>query len=184
MVRHHSLEPEVIARPTPGDYHPAYERYVARVPDADVLATFEQQIDEVRSAFAGVPPARASYRYAPDKWTVRQLLGHVIDSERVFGYRILSVARGESAPLPGFDENEYAVTSPRDGSRLADLVDEFALVRRAHVPLVRGLDDAAWNRVGTANGNRIAARAMPYIMIGHVRHHLGVLASKYAIPAA
>ena len=174
----------MIARPTPNDYHSAYERYVARVPETDVLAAFEHQVDEVRSALGGVPPAREGYRYAPDKWTVRQLLGHVIDAERVFGFRLLSVARGESASLPGFDENAYAATATRETSRLADLVDEFVAVRRAHVPLLRGLDDAAWTRVGTANGNRIAARALPYLMIGHVRHHLGVLASKYGIPAA
>jgi len=172
-----------IERPAPGDYHPAFERYVARVTETDVLATFAQQVDDVRAALSAIPAAREDFRYAPDKWTVRQMLGHVADAERMFGYRVLAIARGETASLPGFEEDAYAATSTREASPLAALNEEFATMRRSHVLMLNGFDAAAWARVGTANGNRITVRAFPYLMIGHVRHHLAVLKDKYGLPA-
>ena len=172
----------ILARPIAGDFHPAYQRYVDRVTEGDVLAAFEAQIAELRGVFGRVEPGRETYRYAPGKWSVREVLGHVLDSERVFGYRLLAIARGEAQSLPGFEEDAYAAAAPHGRIPLAALVDEFELVRRGHVALARALDEAAWARRGTANANPIALRALPHIMIGHPRHHVAVLAEKYGIP--
>lgn len=168
--------------PAPGDYHPAFQRYVDRVTESDVLAALSAQVAEVRAALGAVPEARETHRYAEGKWSVREVLGHMIDTERLFGYRMLCVGRGDKQGLPGFEEDEYAAAAGHDRVRLADLLEEFDLVRRANVLLAREFDDTAWAQAGTANGNSIVARACPYIMVGHVRHHLAVLADKYGVP--
>jgi hypothetical protein len=172
----------ILAHPVTGDFHPAFQRYVDRVTEGDVMAALAAQVADVRAALGAVPAERESYRYQDGKWSVRQVLGHVVDTERMFGYRMLCIGRGDTQNLPGFDEDPYAAAAGHDRVRLADLLEEFDLVRRANVLLARGFDDLAWARVGTANGNRIVTRACPYIMVGHVRHHLAVLASKYGIP--
>ena len=172
-----------IERPLAGDYNPAFERYISRVPEADVLASFAQQIDDVRAALGAIPGDREKDRYAPGKWSVRQLVGHLIDTERVMGYRILSVARGDAAKLPGFDEEPWAEHAGHDATPLPSLLEEFTLVRRGHVLLLGGFTKEAWEREGIANNSRITVRALPYIIIGHVRHHLAVLKDKYGLPA-
>lgn len=172
-----------IERPVAGDYNPAFERYVARVPEADVLASFTRQIDDVRAALTPIPAANEKDRYAPGKWSVRQLVGHVIDAERVMGYRILAVARGDAQSMPGFDEELWGEHAGHDATPLPNLLEEFTLVRRSNALLVCGFSKEAWEKEGTANNNRITVRALPYIMIGHVRHHLAVLKDKYGLPA-
>jgi len=172
----------ILAHPMSGDFHPAFQRYVDRVTESDVLAALAAQVADVRGALGPVPRERETFRYADGKWSVRQVLGHVVDTERMFGYRMLCVGRGETQGLPGFDEDSYAAAAGHDRIPLADLLDEFELVRRANVLLARDFDDLAWARSGTANGNTIVTRACPWIMVGHVRHHLAVLASKYGVP--
>ena len=172
------------ARAAADGYAPAFERYVARVPEADVLAALERQGDDVRAFLAALPADRAAHRYAPDKWTVHEVVAHVIDSERVFAYRALCVARGEAVDLPGFDENAYADALGDDPATLAALGEEFALVRRANLMLFRRFDTAAWARRGKARGFALTARGMAYVMVGHVRHHAAVLAEKYGLAGA
>jgi len=172
----------ILAHPVSGEFHPAFQSYVDRVTESDVLAALAAQVADVRGAFGAVPAERETYRYEDGKWSIRQVLGHVTDTERMFGYRMLCVGRGDSQNLPGFDEDPYAAAAGHDRIRLADLLEEFELVRRANVLLARGFDDLAWARVGTANGNPVVARAFPYLLVGHVRHHLAVLASKYGVP--
>ena len=170
-----------IARPEPGTYHSAFQRYIDHAAvDDDVVAGLERQIDDVRKAFERFVPAKETYRYADGKWSVREVLGHVLDTERVFGFRTLAIGRGETESLPGMDENVYAAGAPHHAVPLASLLEQFALVRRSHVLMLREFDDAAWAREGKANQNRIAVRALPWIMLGHVRHHLAVLQDKYA----
>ena len=170
-----------IARPEAGEYNAGFQRYVDRALDEDdVLDALERQVDEVHKAFEPFSPAKEAYRYAPEKWTVREVLGHVLDSERVFGYRVLALARNETQKLPGFDEEVYAAVAPHHSVPLASLVEQFALVRRSHALMLREFDDAAWAREGIANQHRITVRALPFIMVGHTRHHLAVLAEKYA----
>jgi hypothetical protein len=168
-------------RPRPDEYDEAFERYVSRVPEADVLAALERQPAELAAALAAVPPERERFRYAPGKWSIRDVAGHMLDSERVFGYRALCIARGEKASLPGFEENDYAASAGYDRRTLASILEEFAALRASHVLMLRHVDDEAWGHVGTANGLPITPRALAYVLAGHVRHHLAVLAEKYRV---
>lgn len=168
-------------RPASSEYAPFYAGYVARVPEDDILAVLAAQKLEIAALARSIDAARADYRYAEGKWTVRELLGHVIDGERVFGYRAFCFSRGEQAALPGFDEKQYVGAAPRDAASPADIAAEFAAVREANLAFLRRLDDPAWTRVGTASGAPVSVRALAWIMAGHPRHHLGVLRERYGI---
>ena len=176
--------PMKIGRPAPGEYGPYFERYVSRVPEGDVLPALERQAAELRAALASLPADRAGYRYAPEKWSVRQLVGHVVDSERVFGYRALCVARGEAANLPGFEQTDYADQAGHDRYALADLLGEFESVRRANVSMLAHLDEKAVVRIGTARW----CRTCPTMMKARARTETGspfaVLAEKYGVGPA
>ena len=172
-----------IERPKPGEYNPVFERYLSRVPEDDALPVLARQPGQVRAALESISGERAGFRYGPDKWSIREVVGHFTDTERVFGYRVLCIARGEKASLPGFEENDYAAVAGHDRYALPDLVAEFEALRRSHVSMLAHLDPAAVARVGTANGGPTSVRAIAFIMAGHVRHHLGVLAGKYGVPA-
>jgi hypothetical protein len=168
-------------RPASSEYAPFYAGYVARVPEDDILAVLAAQKQEIAALARSIDGARADYRYAEGKWTVRELLGHVVDGERVFGYRAFCISRGEEAALPGFDENQYVAAAPRDGASLLDLGAEFAAVREANLAFLRRLGDDAWPRVGTASGKPVSVRALAWIMAGHPRHHLSVLRERYGV---
>jgi len=170
-------------RPSPEHYNPAMQRYVSLILVVDVLGALEIQLRRWRSAFGSLPQGRAAFRYAEGKWTVREVVGHVVDTERVFGYRALALARGDKASLPPFDENVYAAAAGHDHCPLAELVDELSALRESHLHLFRHLDDAAWDRVGTAGGFSTTPRAMAYVMAGHVRWHGKVLAERYGVDA-
>ena len=160
---------------------PSFSGYVSLVPEADALVVLESQADTIRRLASAVPAERETFRYAPGKWSVREVVGHVVDAERVFGYRAFCVSRGEEASLPGFDENEYVAESGFDQRTLAELVAEFAVVREANLAVLRRLDSRRLERVGTANGSPVSVRALAFIMAGHVRHHAGVLRARYGI---
>jgi hypothetical protein len=145
------------------------------------LAALEQQLDELRSLGASVPREREGFRYAPDKWSVREVFGHLIDGERIFGLRAFCFSRGERAPLPGFDENAYVAASGYDGVALCLLVEELVDVRRANLAVLRRLDAEGWARVGTASGQPVSVRALAYVMAGHPRHHLAILRERYGL---
>src|SRR5204863_8887114 len=120
-----------------------------------------------------------TYAYAEGKWTIRQLVGHLIDGERVFGYRAFCIARGEKQNLPGFEQDDYLLTAPYNNIDLEDLLSEMRLVRLANIAMFRTLDEEAWSRVGIANNNEVTVRAIAFIMAGHVRHHMNVLRVRY-----
>jgi len=168
-------------RPHPDEYDVAFERYVSRVPETDILAALERQPVELSAALAAVPAEREEYRYAPGKWTIRDVVGHMVDAERVMGYRALAISRGEKAVLPAFEEKDYAATAGYAHRPLASIVDEFACLRESHVLMLRHLDDEAWGRVGIANSLPITPRALAYVLVGHVRHHAAVLKDKYGV---
>ncbi len=168
-----------VDRPAADEYAAPFERYVSLVREEDVLVVLERQPAQLEAALGSVTPERSLYRYAPAKWTIRQLVGHVADVERTFGYRAMCIARGDPAALPGFDEDAYAENAGHDGRDLADILAEFAALRASHVRMLRGLSGAAWARRGVANGHAITVRAQAFVMAGHVRHHMGVLASRY-----
>jgi hypothetical protein len=152
---------------------------VKRVPDGDILEMLEAQRREMGQLLAGMSEAVALRRYAAGKWSVKEVIGHLMDCERVFGYRALRFARGDETPLPGFDEQIYAPAGRFDDRRLGDLADELDAVRRATIALVRSFDAAALTRRGTANGAAVSVRALVYIIAGHERHHLTILRERY-----
>lgn len=172
-----------IGRPAPGEYGPYFERYIGLVPETDVLAAMERQLADVAGALGGVSEARAGFRYAEGKWSLRQVAGHLADTERLFAYRALCIARGETISLPAFDENAYVDNAAFDEIAFRDLVEEFLLARRSHLLLFRGFSPEAWTRIGTANGLPASPRALAYNLVGHVRHHLKVAAERY-LPGA
>ena len=154
---------------------------MALVPETDIVGVLEPQVEEIRRLLAAVPAERETYRYAEGKWSIRQVLGHLVDGERVFGYRAFCISRGEQAALPSFDENQYVAEARSDGVPLRELVDELALVRRSNLAVLRRLDAREWARVGTASGKPVSVRALAWVMAGHPRHHLQVLRERYGV---
>jgi len=168
-----------IPRPGTDEYTPYYGRYIEKVGGSDALAPLMTQRDATARFLATVPEARASYRYAPGKWSLREIIGHLSDTERIFSYRMLRIARGDETPLAGFDENVYVPAAGFARRSLADVAAEFTAVRDATIALTRSLDDAAAARHGSANGQPISARALAWIIAGHELHHLEVIGEKY-----
>ena len=169
-----------IDQPKEDEYAPFYADYIARVPDTDVLQALRDQSKELNRVADGVG-ARERFRYSPGKWSVREIFGHLVDAERFFGHRAFCVSRGDSTPLPGFDEKLYVSGSGYDSRPLAELVKDFSLLREANSRLFESLEASTFAREGVANGARITVRALAFIMTGHVRHHLAVLKERYGI---
>jgi hypothetical protein len=165
--------------PRSDEYQSAYERYVALVPKGDILESLERQREQLLALVRSIPGEKEEFRYAPDKWSMREVVGHVIDAERIFGYRALCIARGETKSLPGFQENDYARNSEAGGISLSQLAEEFGHVRSSHIHLFRRLRPAEWLRLGTADGHPISVRALAYIIAGHAAHHEGILRERY-----
>jgi hypothetical protein len=171
-----------IDRPAPGEFASFYARYIEYLPrEADVVATLSAQLESLPRVLALAGEGRASYRYAEGKWSVREVVGHLADAERVFAYRLMRIARGDTTPLPGFDENEYVRAAEFERRPLAEVVTEWTTVRRSTLSLASGLDAAAWERRGTANDAAISARALLYITAGHTEHHLSILKTRYGL---
>lgn len=167
-------------RPKTDEYAPHFHGYVSRVQGSDILAILRAQRDEV-AAWLASAEGKAEHRYAEGKWSVREVIGHVLDGERVFAYRALCIARGERASLPSFDEQEYMQPKPFDGYTLAELAEEWKALRTANLSMLAHLDDAAWRRIGTANGQPTSTRALAFVMAGHPDHHLAVLRERYGL---
>jgi hypothetical protein len=170
----------VIGRPETSEFAPVAAGYVSLVPEVDILRVMESQSNQMRSFALTISPEREMFSYAPGKWSVREVIGHVTDAERVFGHRAFCISRGEQAHLPGFDEQAYAAQSSFASCRLSELVEEFALVREANLVFLRRLDSAAWRQIGTANDTPVSVRALAFVMAGHVRHHLHWLSTRYS----
>jgi hypothetical protein len=170
-------------RPQAGEYAPFYASYVERVPEDDVVAVLAEQGATVEALAAAVPSALEGHRYAPEKWSVRQVIGHLTDGERVFGHRLFCISRGETASLPAFDENAYVDAAPYDRVPLAELCAELVALRERNLAVLRWLQPEDWERAGTANGVRMTVRAIAYVLAGHLRHHEAILRERY-LPAA
>ena len=169
------------ARPEASEYAPFYHGYVESVPDGDIVELLRSGGRELIEAVGRLTEDRGGFRYGPEKWSIREVLGHLIDAERIFSYRALRVGRGDRTPLASFDENEYVKTAGSDARTIADLVRELAAVREATVLLFESLPDDAWGRRGVASGNEVSLRALAYITAGHARHHLRILRERYAV---
>jgi len=171
----------MIDRPRASEYAPFYAGYVALVPPGDVLETLAEQRGTLRSTAAAVPADRERFRYAPGKWSVREVFSHLGDAERVFGHRAFRFGRGDETPLPGFDENHYVEASGADERELAELAAELVLLREANLLMLRSLAQEAWTLGGAANGTPVTVRALAWILAGHTEHHLRVLAERYGV---
>jgi hypothetical protein len=169
------------ARPEPSEYAPFYHGYVTSVPDGDVVALLGSSGRELLAALGAIPETRGGHRYGPDKWTIREVIGHLIDAERIFTYRALRVARGDRTPLASFDENEFVKTAGSDTRTLASLTRELGAVREASIQLFESLPDDAWGRSGVASGKEVSLRALAYITTGHAMHHLRILRERYGV---
>jgi DinB superfamily len=169
-------------RPGADEHAPGFAGYIARIgQDEDVMAVLADQLDEVLGRLGAISEERGNYRYAPGKWSIKEIVCHLSDTERIFAYRALRIARGDTTPLPGFDENAYAPEMRADDRTLADLSAEWGDVRRATLSLFRHLPAPVWERRGTASGHPSSVRALAYATAGHVRHHLDVLGARYLV---
>ena len=169
----------MIQRPNANEYVPYYDLYISKVPEGDVLELMEGNIAKTRELIAGVDEEKANYRYAPDKWSIKQLVGHLTDIERLFGYRALAFARNDKSPLPAIEQDDYVTHANFDDRPLQDIADEFELVRKSVLAMFRGFDDEIFMRRGTASGFEFTVRAIPFILAGHEIHHIGVLKERY-----
>lgn len=169
----------LFTRPEPGEYAPYYDTYIALIEGTDLLGVLDKQSNRMTQLFAARDEAQADFRYAPGKWSAKEVLGHICDAERVFVYRILRIARGDQTPLAGFDENEYARISNAGRRPLGNVLEEYVAIRSATLALLRGLDEEAWVRRGTANNFPASVRALGYIAAGHDAHHRKILELKY-----
>ena len=159
--------------------HPEYHgHYIAQVPQGNILDILQQGLDTTLALLGGAS-ARADFRYAPDKWSLKEVVGHVIDTERIFAYRTLRFARNDKTPLSGFEQDDYMPYANFAGRELSDLAREFDCVRQATLFLLRNLDAAAWERRGTASGGEFTVRAMAYVIAGHEIHHRRIIEAKY-----
>jgi uncharacterized damage-inducible protein DinB len=173
-------------RPEPTEYAESYADYVSKVPGPDALAVLESQRLQMVQLFAGRSERDGSFRYAPGKWTVKEVLGHITDTERIFTYRALRIARGDQTPLPGFEQDDFVKNGGFSERTLAGLADEFAMVRAASIGLFRSFPEEAWARRGVASQKQVTVRALGFITAGHQIHHRLILEERYfpAIPRA
>jgi uncharacterized damage-inducible protein DinB len=182
------MEPKraAAARPEPDEYAPYYETYISKVKGNNILSILEAQRLQMAQLFAAHSERDGNFRYAPDKWTVKEVLGHVSDTERIFAYRALRIARRDQTPLPGFEQDDYVRAGNFAERALADLAEEFELVRASTIALFKSLQKEAWQRRGVANDKEVTVRALAFIVAGHELHHRLILEERYfpAIPRA
>lgn len=168
-----------IGRPEPGEYAPYCDHYISLVAGSDIIGTLEAQRRQTLILLSGLDEADGAFRYAPDKWSAKEVLGHVCDSERIFAYRALRISRSDRTPIEGFEQDDYVRNGPFANCPLAELIEDYIAVRRATLTLFRNLDEAAWNRRGIANKNEVSVRALAYMIAGHELHHRRILEEKY-----
>lgn len=166
-------------KPTPSEYAPFYQRYIEAIPHKNLFEAFAAQQPIIDQFFDQVSEEKSLFAYAEGKWSIRCMMQHIIDTERIFSYRALAFARGESQSLPGFDENNYADASDADRRPWAELCGELKTLRSSTIQLFAGLSEEMLLRQGVANGNPMTVRAAAYCIIGHLNHHIGILKERY-----
>ena len=173
-----------ISIPTIHEYDPSYADYIERATNrGDVFAVLSQQIDELHTALNTLTESQARFKPGPQEWSIKEVMGHLGDVERVFSYRLFRISRGDGTPLAGFDQDDYVQEAGFDNSPLADLIREFEHQRRANILAIQRLSEETTHRHGTASGCEVSARALIYMMVGHVDHHLASLHEKYLAEA-
>ena len=172
-------QPARAVKPDQTEFLPYYGKYIDLVPTGDVISTLTTQMAETQVLLRSLPASVATYRYAPGKWSVKEVIGHLIDSERIFASRALRFARNDATPLPGFEQDDYVRNATFDAYPAAELASEFECVRQSTVFLFKHLDEAAWLRRGIANDAEVSVRALAYIIAGHELHHRKILDTRY-----
>jgi len=167
-------------RPETNEFAPYYDRYISLV-EGDVLAAMDVQSQELNKMFAGMAEEKGKYAYQTDKWTLKEVISHLIDGERMFAYRVLRISRGDETPIEGFEQDGYIENANANTRTFAELLEEFDLQRRSNMLLLRNLSDEASLRIGTASDNPVSVRALVYIMAGHVKHHINILNERYLV---
>jgi len=162
-----------------GEYAPYYQTYINLVPDGDILKILEEQLSETTSLLVGISDEQALFRYAPGKWSVKEVLGHIADTERIMSYRLLSIARGETAALPGYDDMLYVQNAKFESQSMDELLQNFSAIRKSTIHLLKSLSQEALLRRGNANGFEVSARAIAFIIAGHERHHRNIVRDRY-----
>jgi len=168
-----------IDRPEPGEYASYYERYISLITGSDILGTLDGQRRQMMLLLSGRDESDGDIRYAADKWSAKEVLGHVCDTERIFAYRALRISRGDRTPIEGFEQDDYVKNGPFARAPLAEIIEDYIAVRRATLTLLRNLEEAAWARRGVANKNEVTVRALAYVIAGHELHHRRILEEKY-----
>ncbi|MFI8711228.1 DinB family protein [Brevibacillus brevis] len=169
----------MLRRPERDEYAAYFDYYMGLVPEGELQTILTQQGERIVALFSSLAPEQIDYRYAPGKWTVKEVLGHLIDAERIMSYRLLRIARGDQTPLVGFDENAFVEHGCFQLRDLSDLLEEYKAVRASTIAQVRGISPEAWLRTGLANGNKLSARTLAYVIAGHEAHHTRILKERY-----
>ncbi|MBA4159897.1 MAG: DinB family protein [Gemmatimonadetes bacterium] len=175
------MKPERIPSPEADEYAPFYAGYVALARERDPLGLLKRQAPVLRATCTGMTDAEAHHRYAPGKWSIKEVLGHLADTERILSYRLLRISRGDPTPLSGFDENAYVAAAGFDARPVRSLLTEFESVRAATLRMIEAIPPEALTRRGTANGVEVSARALVFILAGHVEHHFEILRQRYKL---
>ena len=178
---HSAMLLPMLKRPNIGDYSDHFQGYLDRVPDGDVLALLATQCERMQSLLRATSEEQGNHCYEPGKWSVKRLVLHLADGERMFCYLAMCLARGDEQAMPGFDENAYAQNDGSDNRTLASIRDDYASVRAATSTLFAGFNDLAWSKRGTANGNPVTTASLPWIIAGHDLHHYAILQERYGL---
>lgn len=165
-------------RPERGEYAEYFDHYLALVPETELLGALHEECERTLTLLRPLSAAQGELRHPPYTWTVRQVVSHIADTERIFAYRALRIARGDATPLAGFEENAFAQVAERDGVSLPALLEDYEASRMATIAMLRAFPDAAWRRRGTANGHQTSARALAWVILGHERHHTRILRAR------
>ncbi len=173
------MPPSTIPRPQTGEYSPYYDRYLAALPEGDVFTLLERGVEKMAILLEELTEVQAAYRYAPDKWSVKDVVLHMMDVERVLSYRALRFSRNDATPLPGFEQDDYVHDGNAAERTLQDLLAEYRAVRAATLAQFRGMGNSMLARRGIANGAEMTVRAVPWVIAGHERHHVRILKERY-----
>jgi len=166
-------------RPKQNEYAPYYDTYIKKLVGNDIIEILTDQLERIVNLFKSINEDKGNYAYAAGKWSIKEVLGHMIDGERIFSYRALCIARGEQQPLPGFEQDDYVKAAQFNKRTLSSLVDDYRYTREADIALFKSFDDEALNRWGTASNNKVTVRAIMFIVAGHEEHHINILKTKY-----
>lgn len=169
----------MLTRPQDGEFFSHFQVYIDQVPEGDLLELIEQQPEQLLLELGEISEEQGNFRYADGKWSLKEVLGHMVDTERIMSYRLLRIARGDTTPLPGFQEELFVSNGQFDQRSVTEILQDFSVVRKSTLSLVQNLDDTAWVRMGTASGGPVSARALAYIIYGHALHHFKIIRERY-----